>query len=203
VSQAGDERHYVRAVEAAWSKRLGRPAVVSPREFEAMEGWRRRGIPLSVVLEVIADFGRRRPRRAPQALTALTHAVLEAWGVVASGRAAPHLTDALPARSDARSAWQEALAGCPEGERLHTLLSTLLAEEAGGAAAEAIDAELDASLPGAVPEEILGRVTDETERALEGFRGRMSQEEFQKMFARALADRMRTEFALPRLALMR
>ena len=203
MSQAGDERHYVRAVEAAWSQRLGRPAVVSPREFEAISSWRRRGIPLNVVCEVIAAAGKRRSGRAPHALTALTHAVLEAWEVVAAGRAALNVTDALPARSDARRAWEEALARCPETGRLRTLLASLLAEEAERGTPEAVDAALDSSLAGAVPEETLVRATEETARALEEFRGRMSEEEFRKTFSRALADRLRRALALPRLALTR
>jgi hypothetical protein len=203
VSQGGDERRYVRAVEAAWSKLLGRQAVVSPREFETIDAWRRRGIPLTVVLEVIANTGKRRSGRGPQALTALAHGVSEAWKVVAAGRAAPHDSDALPARSDARRAWEEALARCPETGRLRTLLASLLAEEARGGAPEAVDAALDSSLSGAVSEETLVRATEETARALEEFRGRMNEEEFRKTFSRALADRLRRDLALPRLALTR
>ena len=203
MSHGGDERRYVRAVEAAWSNLLGRPAVVSPREFETIDSWRRRGIPLTVVLEVIANAGRRRSGRGPQALTALAHAVSEAWGVVAAGRAAPHVPDARPARSDARRAWEEALARCPETGRLRTLLASLLAEEAERGTPEAVDAALDSSLAGAVPEETLLRATEETARALEEFRGRMSEEEFRKTFSRALADQLRRALALPRLALTR
>ena len=201
MSPSGDERHYVRAVEAAWSRLLGRPAVVSPREFEAISSWRRRGISLAVVCEVIAAAGKRRSGRTPQALTALTKAVLEAWDVVAAGRATPHVAETVPARSDARRAWQEVLTRLPENDRLRALLSTLLAEEAEGGMVEAIDATLDASLPGAVSEETLARVRKETARALVEFRDRMSDEEFQAMFARAFADRMRSELGLPRLSL--
>jgi len=202
VTRPRDERHYVRAVETAWSQTLGRPVVVSPREFEAVEAWRRRGVPLAIVLEVITA-SKRRSGRAPQSLTALTPAVLEAWGVIAAGRAAPHITEELPERSDARRSWQDALDRCPEGGRLHAVLSTLLAEEAGGQAAERIDAALDAALPDSVPEETLRCVTADTERGLEGFRGRMHDEEFQRMFARARADRLRAELKLPRLKLTR
>ena len=203
MSQGGDERRYVRAVEAARSKLLGRQADVSPREFETIDGWRRRGIPLTVVLEVIANAGKRQSGRGPQAITALAKAVSEAWEVVAAGRAAPTVKDARPSRSDARRAWEEALAFCPETGELRTLLTGLLAEEAEGAAPEAVDAALDASLAGAVPEPVLAEATAATARALGDFRGRMSEEEFRKTFARALADRLRRTLALPRLALTR
>jgi len=203
VSHGGDERRYVRAVEAAWSKILGRAAVVSPREFDTIDSWRRRGIPLSVVLEVIAEAGKRRSGRGTQALTALSHAVSEAWEVVAAGRAAPHVPEVLPARSEARRAWEVACARCPETGRLRALLTSLMAEEERGGAPEALDAALDASLSGAVAEETLLRATEETSRALEGFRGRMSEAEFRKTFSRALADQLRRALALPRLALTR
>jgi hypothetical protein len=155
------------------------------------------------VCEAITAAGKRRSGRTPRALTSLAHAVLEAWEVVAAGRAAPQVPDPLPARSDARRSWQDALQRVPEGDRLHTLLSTLLGEEAEGRAVEVIDATLDAALPGALAPETLMRVRQETARALVGFRDRMSDEEFQGLFARAFADRMRTELGLPRLSLSR
>jgi len=203
VSQGGDERRYVRAVEAAWSKLLGRQAVVSPREFETIDAWRRRGIPLTVVLEVIANAGKRRSGRGPQAITALAKSVSEAWEVVAAGRTARSVTEARAPRSDARRAWEEALARCPETGALHTLLTGVLAEEARGAPPEAVDAFLDASLAGAVPEPVRAEATEETSRSLHEFRARMSEEEFRKTFARSLVDRLRRRLALPRLALTR
>ena len=203
MSQGGDERRYVRAVEAAWSKLLGRQAVVSPREFETIDAWRRRGIPLTVVLEVIANAGKRRSGRGSQAITALAKAVFEAWEVVAAGRATPTVKDARPSRSDARRAFEEALARCPETGRLRALLTGLLADEAAGAKADALDASLDASLAEAVPEHELARATEETARALGEFRDRMNEEEFRKTFARALADRLRHALALPRITLTR
>lgn len=203
MSHGGDERRYVRAVEAAWSKLLGRQAVVSPREFETIDAWRRRGIPLTVVLEVIADAGKRRSGRGPQALTALSHAVSDAWGVVAAGRVAPAVADARPSRSDARRILEDTLARCPEPGRLHTLIVSLLADEAAGGAPEALDAALDAALPGAVPEKTLAEANDETARALADFRSRMSDDEFRKTFSRALTDRLRRALLLPRFSLTR
>ena len=203
MSQGGDERRYVRAVEAAWSKLLGRQAVVSPREFETIDAWRRRGIPLTVVLEVIADAGKRRSGRGPQALTALSHAVSDAWGVVASGRLAPMVADARASRSDARRTLEDALARCPAAGRLHTLIVSLLDEEAAGAAPEALDVALDAALPDAVTETVLSEATEETARALAEFRSRMSQDEFRKTFSRAVTDRLRRTLLLPRFSLTR
>ena len=203
MSPRDDERRYVRAVEAAWSRLLGRQAVVSPREFETISAWRRRGIPLSVVLEVISDAGKRRSGRAPRALTSLAPAVSEAWEAVAAGRATPQVPDARPTRSDAIRAWEAALSRCPEADPLRQVLTGLLAKEAEGASPEALDAALDTSLASVVSAEALESATRETARALETFRERMSAEEFRKTFARALTDGLRRKLSLPRLTLTR
>jgi len=203
LSPGSDERRYIRAVEGAWSKVLGRPAVVSPREFEAIDSWRRRGVPLTVVLEVIAEAGKRRSSGSAKALTALVRAVEEAWSVVSAGRASPEVSASLPPRADARQAWEACRDRCPEGAPLRALLAALLAEEASGVSGPALDAALDRSLPGAVPAETLASARDQTERALQAFRGRMSGEDYEATFTRALADRLRATLALPRLALTR
>jgi hypothetical protein len=158
---------------------------------------------LSVVLEVIGNAGKRRSGRGSQAITTLSKAVSEAWEVVAAGRAAPGVADLRPPRAEARHAWEAALARCPQPGKLHTLLGGLLAREADGAAPEALDASLDDSLVSVVPEPILAQATEETSRALAPFRARMSEDEFRRTFARALADRLRAALALPRLTLTR
>lgn len=203
MSQSGEDRHYIRAVEAAWSKLLGRPALVSPREFEAIDGWRRRGVPLSIVLEVIADTGKRRSAHAPKALTSLSRAVEEAWAVVAAGRMAVPTPAATSAPPTAVVAWEAALAGSEEDSALHELLARLLADRAAGVPADELDRRLDVALAAAVAEPTLARAREETRRALDAFRGRMSPDEFEATFARALADRLRAASGLPRLALLR
>jgi hypothetical protein len=203
VSRDTGGGRYVRAVEAAWSKVLGRPAVVSPREFEMIDAWRTRGVPLSIVLEVIASAGKRSTSRAPRALTRLNHAVLEAWEVVAAGRTGARPIDVRPARAEARRAWEDALTRAPAKSRLRDLLTGLLADEERGVEADALDAALDASLPTALSEDALKKATDETLAALHEFRDRMSEWEFRKMFSRALVDRLRRALSLPRLSLTR
>jgi hypothetical protein len=203
VSPAPDDRRYIRAVEAAWSSLLGRPSVVSPREFETIDRWRRRGIPLSVVLEVIAAAGRRRSGKAPRALTALADAVEESWAVVAAGRTATAAAEPSPTRTDATRVFAAALARAPEGAPLHALLAELVADARAGAEPSVLDARLDRSLPGAVPGDVLERAAAETRRELAGFRDRMSEAEFGTMLVRAVCDRLRQSLDLPRLALFR
>lgn len=203
MSQAGHDRRYIRAVESAWSKLLGRPAVISPREFEAIEGWRRRGVPLSIVLEIIGAAGKRRVAHPPKALTSLSRAVDEAWSVVAAGRTAELAPAKAPARSPAVDAWEIVLRDSTAGEAIHELLATLLAELASGTPADELDKRLDSALPGVLAERTLASAREETWRALDPFRSRMSPDEFQATMARALADRLRAVCRLPRLALPR
>ncbi len=197
------DRHYVRAIEAAWSKIVGRPIVVSPREYAAIDAWRRRGVPLAIVLEVLNAESRRRTGRLPRSLSSLRHPVEEAWSAVAGGRAAAGTPALFPPGPTAREAWGSALHSIPEATPLRALLERLLKAEGEGASPEALDAELDAALPEAVPRAERERETEEASRDLSGFRRRMSADEFRATLARALADRLRSSLALPRLSITR
>ena len=203
MKTAAADRSYIRAVEAAWSRLVGRAVVVSPREFEAIDGWRRRGIPLTIVLEALAAVGKRRSGHPPRSLTVLGPAIDEAFAVVASGRLATTVTHPAPARSDARRAWETALSGSPADAPLRALLIRLLAEEAQGEEPAALDAALDASLPSSVSEAQLAAAREETRGRLAEFRSRMSEDEFRSTFDRALAERLRVMLSLPRMSLTR
>jgi len=203
VTAGADDRGYVRAVEAAWAKAFQRPSVVSPREFELVDRWRRRGVPLAVVCEVIADWAKRRGGRAPRGLTALAAAVDDAFAPVAAGRSPAGAPEVLPPRDAAMRAWETARDGLPPGSPLGAALTRLLAEAAAGAPGDGLDRALDAALPDAVPADELARIREETLRALAGFRDRMSEGEFRSASDRALADRLRATFALPRISLTR
>jgi hypothetical protein len=203
VSGPVEDRRYVRAIEAAWSKLLGRAAVVSPREFETIDGWRRRGIPVAVVLEVITDLGKRRGRSAPRSLSGLARSVEESWAVVAAGRTASQAASAPQPAIDAPAAWNRARRESAEASPLGTLLSRLLAAHGAGVDPAELDAELDRSLPDAVPPALLTAASADASKALSAFRGRMSEDELRKVTERAVADRLREALRLPRLALSR
>jgi hypothetical protein len=133
----------------------------------------------------------------------LARAVDDAFEVITAGRAATTSADPVSARSGARHAWEDALAGCSQGAPLRALLSRLLADEERGVPASAIDAALDRALPDSVSESQLASARAETLEALAPFRPRMTDEEFRNTLARALAERLRLMLALPRLALTR
>lgn len=203
MTVGGSGRSYVRAVEAAWTKLAGRPVVVSPREYEAIEDWRRRGIPLSIVLEALTSAAKRRSGRVPRSLGALGPAVEEAFAVVAAGRSARDVGAPRPAHTEARRAWEAALAAASLGTPLHSLLARLLADDARGEDPRRLDADLDAALPAAVPGDVLDQATEDTRRRLAAFRDRMSEDEFRGTLARALTERLRLELVLPRMSLTR
>jgi hypothetical protein len=202
VTPEGRDHRYARAIEAAWSKLSGRPAVLSPREFESIESWRRRGIPLSVVLEAMSDAGRR-AGRLPRSLRGLGPAVDEAFAAIAGGRTLRSVTPSPPPRTEARRAWEDALARCGRESSLGALLARLLVEEQGGADPEGLDATLDAALREVVTAEELRAVEEETRRRLAAFRGRMSGEDLAATEERALLEQLRQRLGLPRMSLTR
>ena len=182
-----DERRYVRAVEHAWAKARGRPGVLTRRDFEVVAGWRRRGIPVSIVLEAL-DHKRRRSHAPPVTLAGIAAAVEEGWAAVAGGRATA-APDRPPDPSQPERGFHDAIAGAPEGTALRALL--LRAEQGLG------ERELDTALPGAVPAETLERAESETRAALASYRDRMSAEDYRATFARAVVDRLRLALGLP------
>jgi len=201
VPKAG-ERRYVRAIEAAWSRIQGRPVVISEREFELVDGWRKRGIPLATVLEVLGDLERRRGGRTPRSLAYLQPAVDRAWAPVAAGRVVPPTLPKPTAPPLVPSlAWVAARPGLPEETPLRLLVDRLLEEADRGAPPGELDAILDREIVGAADAETLDRVTREVRGALAGYSVKMTPEEFARTYDRALRDALRRAVKLPRLTL--
>lgn len=194
------ERAYARAIEAAWARMKGRPVVLSPREFEIVSSWRRDGIPLRVVLEVLGEEARLAGgRREPRSLGFLAAAVREAGQVVASGRAASTVPTA--SQPPALDLWRRALETTPPGAPLHTVIARLLAAASEGVAPEELDRRLDEELTLCAPPEKLAAVSEASRAALGPFRDRMSREEHERALQRAIVDRLREALELPRAAL--
>ena len=194
---APSESAYARAVESAWSRLRGRPVVLSPREFELVAGWRRDGVPLRIVLEVLDHEGRRRGGTA-KSLRAVASAVREAASVVASGRTTtvPPRGATAP-RTGAIERWRAALESA-EHAPLRELLSGLLHDAAQGAPAATLDETLDRDLPLRAPETHVHAASEEARRGLEPFRTRMDTAEHERALRRAVVDRLRDALGLPR-----
>jgi len=191
-----DAKRYHRAVEVAWGRLKGRPGLLSPREFGIVEGWRQRGIPEGLVLEVLEE--RRRAGAQPRSLAYVTRSIDEAWTAVAAGRAAaPEPRAATPGGPE--SAWTAGLERSDLSPALRTLLARLLASLREGADATALDVELDETLPRLAPPELVDVAERETAAALAPFRARMSAAELARTRLRARADRLRAALGIPRL----
>lgn len=105
---------YSRRIERAWSARLERPTVLSQRDFDAIESWFARRIPLAVVMEAIEDAFSRRSGAARRGLgRTIGPAVEDAYSVLAETRAfsseAPEPPAAPPA-AEADAALRERIA---------------------------------------------------------------------------------------------
>jgi hypothetical protein len=201
VSEGGSERAYARAIEAAWSRMKGRPVVLSPREFELVASWRREGISLAVVLEVLHDEARRAGgRREPRSLGVLAKSVREAGGVVAAGRATSRAkTPSAP--PPAADRWRDALGGAQVEAPLRAALDRLLHASLEGARPEELDRRLDEELMRAAPADRRRAAEEASRAALAPFRARMESAEHERAVARATADRLREAYGLPRAAL--
>jgi hypothetical protein len=197
VTNPGDERRYLRAVEDAWARLRARPTVLSPRDFEIVDGWRRRGISLGVVLEVLDHQAKRKTSGGRRSLAYLSTAVEEAWAAVSGGRSATAVSPP-PRDPSAGETWRSAASRTTAGTPLHALLLRLQADAENGTAASELDRRLDAALPSVAPPEIVARAERETAAALASFRSRMREEEFAKTLSRARADRLRAALSLPR-----
>jgi len=143
---------YARSIERRWSELLESPVVLSPRDWSRIEDWRRRGIPLAIVVEAMVAAARpERPRRRSPRLSDVTALVEEAWSVLVEGRLASP-DEAGPGLDglDPSGLWRRRMAAAPPDSPLARLLAELIARWEAGEEPERIDAELDRRLGAAV-----------------------------------------------------
>lgn len=202
---SGGAGAYARAIERCWCDAVGRPVVLSPREWTLVSDWYERSIPLAIVEEAIQQTVARKSRRgamAPRGLGYIAPAVEEAWGVVIDGRRVESASSGTPAGLRERTAlarWRQRLEQEPPGSALRVLLGELLEQHAAGTAPDELDRRLDLELVAAVAENLLRSTEKEVERQLAGFRERMESAVFEETRRRALAARLRRALALPEI----
>ena len=196
---------YARAIEHCWSGAVGRPVVLSPREWALVSDWYERSIPLAIVEEAIQQTVVDKTRRGattPRGLGYIAPAVEEAWSVVIDGRrveVASSSSSAVPGDRAALARWRRRMAGEPAESPLRVLLHGLLEQYASGAVPEEIDRRLASELTAAVSEELLHSTRTEVERQLSGFRDRMEAGVFQATRGRAIVARLRWALDLPEI----
>ena len=188
---------YARAIEEALARARGRPAVLSPRDWARVADWCARGVPLPVVLEALEAAAARARRRGTEVrgLALVAPAVEESWQAVARGRIGT--PGVAPLRPGADDVWRQARAGRPDDDALARWLDGARARLEDGEAPDALEEELDRSLPELASEPQRAKANSEVDRALSGFRGRMSDETFAATRRRALSDALRRALALP------
>lgn len=196
-----DARRYAREIERAWTRLLERPAVVSPRDWQRVQDWYERGIPLGIVLEAL-ETARGRKGRPPHSMGYLAPAVEEAWRVVIEGRLGEGETGSAP-QPDPNAAvesWRRRSATERQGSALRALLERELKALADGGAVADAERRLELELLDAVEPERLAEVSAEVERELQRFRGRLDGQELERTRRRAVVDRLRRALALARLS---
>ena len=190
---------------------LGRPAVLSPRDWRWITEWHERGIPLELIVECLdaAEERRRAGRGAtrPRGLSYLAAAVDESWSVILDGRVSqgtPEVSqEAREVPRDSHEpleAWRRRLEREPPGSPLRTLLAALLADLESGTDAERVDEALERALHESVPSALREAAEAEARSWLESHRSGMSEGEFENAVQRAAIIRLRRRLQLPRLA---
>lgn len=185
---------------------VGRPRVLSPREWTLVSAWHDRGVPLAAVIEALEEIGARAGGGAAKlrSLAYAVPAVEEAWLAIREGRSARG--EGAAPRVDRRSAasgWAEGREGAPVGSPLRSLVDALLDRLEAGESPHEIDAALDAEIEAAAPAEARAEAEDASRAALAPYRGRMAPAEFERTLARARVDRLRKRLGFPRLTLAR
>jgi hypothetical protein len=193
---------YARRIERLWSRLLGAPVVLSPRDWSVIERWHASGVPLAVVEHVLSESARSgggRPRAGGLALQA--GAVDEAWTVVREGRLIPRDGPPAPPADEPLRLWRERLQAEPPDSALAALLEELIERSRAGEVAELLDAELDRRLFEAVGRELASRVLAVVQEELGPYRTRWAPELLESTRRAACAARLRRLLALPRLVL--
>ena len=130
--------------------------------------------------------------------------VEEGWAVLRDGRrdSKDDLPSPSPEEAERRSIdpLRERLRREPPESELHRLLAEAIARHEGGAADAEVDRWVDRSILEVVPDDLRQRLEQEVLRRLAPVRQRMRPEVWEATLTRALCERLRREWALPRVA---
>lgn len=184
--------------------------------------WHARGVPLSLVREIMEErLARHSSKRARgdaglRSLRYIAPAVEEAWQVIVSGRTAEahaEIEQAQPAdagvlgsttdgqaRVATRRRWQACRSSAPEDGALRQLLDELLQRLEHRTPGAEVDRVLDTHLLAAVSAELRRTAECDVDEELAGYRGRMDPATLGATRQRAVVERLRRLLGLPRLS---
>lgn len=195
----GGVRAYARSIEREWASILGRPVILSQRDWDRINRWYDQRIPLAVIAEAIESLRESRARRPPRNLGYVAAAVEQAWETIREGRS-PDAGEPAPMPSDPLVGWQRCLRQLPTGSPLASLLAGLLAELESGSAPTDVDRRLERELCASADPALRERIGDQVDRELSEFARRMSPQTRDETRRRAIVTRLRSELGLGRLA---
>jgi hypothetical protein len=191
---------YGRAVVEIWLRLTGRAQILSPRDWSVVTAWHARGVPLALVRETFeSEVDRLQRARGPAALAAL---IDEAWTTVLRGRLSASGPGAAggPTAAAVLAAWRERRQAEPAGSLLGRLLDEVLARSERSHDPEQLDRTLDGALLELAGSAQIARIAADVERNLADYRGRMTAATYATTRDRALRERLRRAFGLPRLS---
>ncbi len=201
----GESQAYFRAIEEAFIRLRGAPLLLSPEDWRQADEWRRRGLPLELVLATLEQvFARRAARGATGRIQSLRYcapAVETAWQEVEALTAGGRRREALALDVGARLA---ALAdSLPPGEaalaqRLRGLGGTTSEVET---ALAVLDEEMMSAALAAISADERRTLERRTAAALEALAGRMEPDELAEARDRLLRQALRRARGLPVLSL--
>lgn len=203
-----DAGAYARAIESAFIRLRGAPLLLSPEDWRTVEGWRRAGVPLDLVLRTLeAVFARRIERGAKGRVNSLRYvapAVEEAWEELAELRAGGHRGEATPVDVEDRlRRLAEALPAALPGR--DELVAAVLAAGERPADAERRLAELEAEFLADLAEGLEPDRRQEIESQIESqlgrWRVRLGAERADELEPQIRRRILRREFELPVLSL--
>ena len=186
-------RHYAREIESLWSTQLERPVILGERDWELIEDWHRREIPLTLIQEAIQGWTPKRSRRAP-GLHRIAPAIEEGWRTILEGRLEPTTVAAFEQSGDLAERWEAWAAERPEGDSVAELVRSLLSQP--GSDAERLQ-RLEERLIDLLPAESRKQIEKRVERELTRYAARMDSATLETTRRAALGRAARQTLGIP------
>ena len=186
-------RHYAREIESLWSTQLERPVILGERDWELIEDWHRREIPLTLIQEAIEGWTPKRSRRAP-GLHRIAPAIEEGWRTILEGRLEPTTVAAAEPATGLAQRWEAWAAERPEGDPIAGLLRDILKQPASDA--ERLQ-QLEERLIDLLPPENRKQVEKRVERELARYAARMDSATLETTRRAALGRAARQTLGIP------
>ncbi len=202
-----EDQAYFAQVESAFLRLRGRATLLSAADWQTAAGWRRRGIPIGLVVQVMETLFARRAARKQRTISSLRYfsaAVEGAWEEVVELQAGGRLAPPAPLAIEDRLA--RLAAALPEGLADRTAWEARIARAAGELP------EIEASLArwdGEILLELDRRLTQDERQQIEiavaealgRLRARWTDEEVSEAEAGIRRRLLRRHFGLPLLSL--